>query len=172
MAGSKRMGESCKINKSLFALANVVNAVNKREGRIPYRNSKLTRLLQDSLGGGSYGTIICTLAPSWQYHAFTSRSLQFAQKGRRIYNAPVQSLANDMTDANNNLATPRKIALSSSMKDRLKNWKEKKNKLKLSFKKRKRCTNPNSTPRTQSTKKKHNEELKKKKIWNSQNYKK
>ncbi|CAA6661746.1 unnamed protein product [Spirodela intermedia] len=46
-----RLLESAKINQSLFALSNVIYALNNNEPRIPYRESKLTRILQDSLGG-------------------------------------------------------------------------------------------------------------------------
>jgi kinesin family protein 22 len=47
------MVESGNINKSLFVLGNVVDALNRGDKRIPYRDSKITRLLQDSLGGKS-----------------------------------------------------------------------------------------------------------------------
>ena len=46
-----RLVESSSINQSLFALSNVINALNSNEPRVPYRDIKLTRILQDSLGG-------------------------------------------------------------------------------------------------------------------------
>lgn len=48
---SANLGESSKINKSLYALMNVVYALNSNESRVPYRESKLTRVLQNSIGG-------------------------------------------------------------------------------------------------------------------------
>lgn len=56
-----RLQESAKINQSLFALSNVISALNKKEPRIPYRESKLTRILQDSLGGNSHAVMIACL---------------------------------------------------------------------------------------------------------------
>ena len=52
------------INTSLFALAKVVNALNEGSSRIPYRDSKLTRLLSDSLGGSSFGIMIANVSPA------------------------------------------------------------------------------------------------------------
>ncbi|GJJ14872.1 hypothetical protein Clacol_009141 [Clathrus columnatus] len=58
-----RMAESAAINKSLTVLGQVVHALNTTASRIPYRDSKLTRLLQDALGGSAIGLLICNLAP-------------------------------------------------------------------------------------------------------------
>ncbi|GLJ25916.1 hypothetical protein SUGI_0496820 [Cryptomeria japonica] len=55
--------ESSKINQSLFALSNVIHALNANEKRVPYRDSKLTRILQDSLGGTSRTLMIACLNP-------------------------------------------------------------------------------------------------------------
>lgn len=56
-----RLQESVKINQSLFALSNVIYALNNNESRIPYRESKLTRILQDSLGGTSQALMVACL---------------------------------------------------------------------------------------------------------------
>ncbi|XP_066364142.1 kinesin-like protein KIN-10C [Miscanthus floridulus] len=56
--------ESSKINLSLFTLSNVFSALNKNEHRIPYSESKLTRILQDSLGGSSRAVMIACLNPA------------------------------------------------------------------------------------------------------------
>lgn len=45
--------ETCKLNKSIYALLNVVHALSANESHVPFRESKLTRILQDSLGGDS-----------------------------------------------------------------------------------------------------------------------
>lgn len=56
-----RLQESAKINQSLFALSNVIYALNNNHPRVPYRESKLTRILQDSLGGTSRALMIACL---------------------------------------------------------------------------------------------------------------
>lgn len=56
--------EAKKINQSLSCLGNVINALTDNRSHIPYRNSKLTRLLQESLGGNSKTTLIITCSPS------------------------------------------------------------------------------------------------------------
>eukprot|EP00039_Didymoeca_costata_P021849 m.345577 g.345577 ORF g.345577 m.345577 type:complete len:625 (+) comp26766_c0_seq1:92-1966(+) len=91
-----RMKESGAINSSLFVLGKVVDALNKKQPRIPYRDSKLTRLLQDSLGGTSRACIIINIAP---YRAKslqeTSSALSFGAKSRNITNknAPSRCIA-------------------------------------------------------------------------------
>lgn len=75
LAGSERLNEfDCKsdtlgetgyINKSLFVLSNVINKLAEgKAGHIPYRDSKLTRILQMALGGNSLTAIICTISPA------------------------------------------------------------------------------------------------------------
>lgn len=56
-----RLQESAKINQSLFALSNVIYALNNNKPRVPYRESKLTRILQDSLGGTSRALMVACL---------------------------------------------------------------------------------------------------------------
>lgn len=71
LAGSERLkeskgqhNESSHINRSLFVLTNVINRLAKsKQGYIPYRDSKLTRVLSNSLGGNCLTAIICTIAP-------------------------------------------------------------------------------------------------------------
>ena len=74
MAGSERqsktnttgkaLDEAKKINLSLTALSNVINALSQNKPHIPYRDSKLTRLLQDSLGGNTQTVMIATISPA------------------------------------------------------------------------------------------------------------
>lgn len=56
-----RLAESARINQDLFALSNVISALSSNESRVPYRDSKLTRILQDSLGGTSRAIMIVCL---------------------------------------------------------------------------------------------------------------
>jgi DNA uptake protein ComE-like DNA-binding protein len=79
----ERMVESNAINSSLFALANCVDAINSKKSRIPYRESKMTRIL--SLGQNSGLTVmILNLAPTRAYHLDTISSLNFASRTKKI----------------------------------------------------------------------------------------
>lgn len=82
----QRLKESGAINRSLFVLSQVVEALNRGDARIPYRDSKLTRLLQDSLGGDSHACMIANVAPGANYFMDTYNCLNFASKSRKIVN--------------------------------------------------------------------------------------
>ncbi|CAH1801935.1 unnamed protein product [Owenia fusiformis] len=82
----QRMRESGAIHFSLLALSNVVEALNKGQARIPYRDSKLTRLLQDALGGNSHSCLIINVAPEESHLYETQQTLLFARKSKRIIN--------------------------------------------------------------------------------------
>ncbi|EGO03669.1 hypothetical protein SERLA73DRAFT_83760 [Serpula lacrymans var. lacrymans S7.3] len=84
-----RMSESSAINKSLSVLGQVVHALNQGASRIPYRNSKLTRILQDALGGSSVGLLICNLAPGVKFRQDTLNTLNFAVRTKNVENRPV-----------------------------------------------------------------------------------
>ncbi|KAG6819786.1 hypothetical protein H0H93_008701 [Arthromyces matolae] len=84
-----RMAESAAINKSLSVLGQVVHALNSGASRIPYRNSKLTRILQDALGGTSIGLLICNLAPGTKFRQDTLNTLNFAVRTKNVENKPV-----------------------------------------------------------------------------------
>ncbi|KIM91711.1 hypothetical protein PILCRDRAFT_137751 [Piloderma croceum F 1598] len=84
-----RMAESAAINKSLSVLGQVVHALNQGASRIPYRNSKLTRILQDALGGSSVGLLICNLAPGVKFRQDTLNTLNFAVRTKNVENKPV-----------------------------------------------------------------------------------
>ena len=81
--GKERLVESASINKSLFVLAQCVEAISKKQTRIPYRESKMTRIL--SLGQNNGLTImILNLAPIRSYHLDTLSSLNFANRTKKI----------------------------------------------------------------------------------------
>lgn len=81
--GKERMVESASINKSLFVLAQCVEAMSKKQQRIPYRESKMTRIL--SLGQNQGLTVmILNLAPVRSYHLDTLSSLNFANRTKKI----------------------------------------------------------------------------------------
>lgn len=83
-----RLKESGAINSSLFTLSKVVDALNQGFPRIPYRDSKLTRLLQDSLGGSAHSVMITNIAPDEKYYFNTLTALNFAAKSKQIINKP------------------------------------------------------------------------------------
>lgn len=62
----QRAKEAGNINKSLLTLGRVITALVEGQGHVPYRDSKLTRLLRDSLGGKTKTCIIATIAPTVQ----------------------------------------------------------------------------------------------------------
>ncbi|XP_028826541.1 kinesin-like protein KIF22 isoform X2 [Denticeps clupeoides] len=84
-----RLKESGAINLSLFTLSKVVDSLNAGGSvRIPYRDSKLTRLLQDSLGGSAHSVMITNIAPEYRYYFDTFTALNFAAKSKTIVNKP------------------------------------------------------------------------------------
>ena len=89
-AKGKQLEESKRINKSLSALGNVINALTELKGviHIPYRDSKLTRLLEDSLGGNCKTTMITMISPCQDFISETLSSLSFAKRAKRIKNKP------------------------------------------------------------------------------------
>ena len=81
--GKDRMVESASINKSLFVLAQCVEAISKKQQRIPYRESKMTRIL--SLGqNNGFTVMILNLAPTRAFHLDTLSSLNFANRTKKI----------------------------------------------------------------------------------------
>ncbi len=83
--GNAHAKELTQINKSLSALGNVISALTE-SGRkhIPYRDSKLTRLLQDCLGGSSRTVVIATVSPALDSAEETSNTLLFADRAKRV----------------------------------------------------------------------------------------
>ncbi|KAG8916181.1 hypothetical protein FRC01_003312 [Tulasnella sp. 417] len=97
LAGSEKVGktgasgttleEAKKINKSLSALGMVINALTDgKSSHIPYRDSKLTRILQESLGGNSRTTLIINCSPSSYNEAETLSTLRFGMRAKSIKN--------------------------------------------------------------------------------------
>ncbi|XP_071388548.1 kinesin-like protein KIF3C isoform X2 [Centroberyx affinis] len=85
----ERLKEAAKINLSLSALGNVISALaDGRSGHVPYRDSKLTRLLQDSLGGNARTVMVATLGPAPQHYDETLTTLRYANRAKNIQNQP------------------------------------------------------------------------------------
>ena len=93
----QRKKEAVVINKSLSALGNVVMALQRSDySHVPYRDSKLTRLLQDSLGGNSFTTLLATLNPMQENYEECLNTLMFANRCRYVQNSPsVNYVANN-----------------------------------------------------------------------------
>lgn len=100
LAGSERQGrtgatgdrlkEAASINLSLSALGNVISALAAGNGRhVPYRDSKLTRLLKDSLGGNARTLMIACVSPSNADAEETLSTLRYAARARCIKNKPI-----------------------------------------------------------------------------------
>lgn len=87
-ATGKRLEECKKINQSLSALGNVIAALTDRKPRahIPYRDSKLTRLLEDSLGGNCKTTMMAMVSPAYSSFAESLSTLKFAHRAKSIKN--------------------------------------------------------------------------------------
>ncbi|KAJ6733152.1 KINESIN-LIKE PROTEIN KIN-4B [Salix koriyanagi] len=102
--GGLRLKEGIHINKGLLALGNVISALGdekkRKEGmHVPYRDSKLTRLLQDSLGGNSKTVMIACISPADINAEETLNTLKYANRARNIQNKPVANrdlLSNEM----------------------------------------------------------------------------
>jgi kinesin family protein 3/17 len=99
LAGSERLSKTevsgemakqgIKINQSLLCLGNVISALATAAKHIAYRDSKLTQLLQDSLGGNAKTVMVATLGPANYNYDETLSTLLYASRARDIKNAPI-----------------------------------------------------------------------------------
>eukprot|EP00927_Polykrikos_kofoidii_P082092 TRINITY_DN8067_c0_g1_i1.p1 TRINITY_DN8067_c0_g1~~TRINITY_DN8067_c0_g1_i1.p1 ORF type:complete len:829 (-),score=268.13 TRINITY_DN8067_c0_g1_i1:193-2679(-) len=88
-ATGERLKEATKINLSLSALGNVISAlVDGKSSHIPYRDSKLTRLLQDSLGGNTKTVMVANCGPACYNFDETLSTLRYAYRAKSIKNRP------------------------------------------------------------------------------------
>ncbi|KAF3686516.1 Kinesin-like protein KIF18A Marrow stromal KIF18A [Channa argus] len=86
-AKGARLREGANINRSLLALGNVINALadpKNKKAHIPYRDSKLTRLLKDSLGGNCRTVMIANISPSSKSYDDTHNTLKYANRAKEI----------------------------------------------------------------------------------------
>uniref|UniRef100_A0A8C7ZMX1 Kinesin-like protein n=1 Tax=Oryzias sinensis TaxID=183150 RepID=A0A8C7ZMX1_9TELE len=99
LAGSEKVGktgaegtvldEAKMINKSLSSLGNVISALAEGSSYVPYRDSKMTRILQDSLGGNCRTTMVICCSPSSFNDAETRSTLMFGQRAKTIKNTVI-----------------------------------------------------------------------------------
>ena len=84
--------EAAMINKSLSALGNCIHALTEKgRGHIPYRDSKLTYILRESLGGNSKTTLLIACSPHWSSYDETVSTLKFGERAKTIKNAVKQN---------------------------------------------------------------------------------
>ncbi|XP_058526630.1 kinesin-like protein KIF25 [Ochotona princeps] len=103
LAGSECVGDSgvtglslweaSSINRSLAALADVLGALSQRRAHVPYRNSKLTHLLQDSIGGDAKLLVLLCVSPGRKHVAETLQSLAFGARARQVKRGPARRKA-------------------------------------------------------------------------------
>jgi hypothetical protein len=95
LAGSERLNDSKydnaaetgSINKSLFLLSNVISRLAEGDSQhIPYRDSKLTRLLENSLGGNSCTLVVCCVSPALVNFQETVSTLRFGLRAKKVEN--------------------------------------------------------------------------------------
>ncbi|XP_030602482.1 chromosome-associated kinesin KIF4-like isoform X2 [Archocentrus centrarchus] len=94
-AEGDRLKEGISINRGLLSLGNVISALgdeSKKNSFVPYRDSKLTRLLQDSLGGNSHTLMIACVSPADSNMEETINTLRYADRARKIKNKPIVNI--------------------------------------------------------------------------------
>uniref|UniRef100_A0A8C6IDF1 Kinesin-like protein n=1 Tax=Mus spicilegus TaxID=10103 RepID=A0A8C6IDF1_MUSSI len=129
-AKGSRFVEGTNINKSLLALGNVINALantKRRNQHIPYRNSKLTRLLKDSLGGNCQTIMIAAVSPSSLFYDDTYNTLKYANRAKEIKS----SLKSNVLNLNSHISQYVKICNMQKaeilmLKEKLKAYEEQK----------------------------------------------
>lgn len=99
---SQRSLEGANINRSLLALSSCINALVEGKRHVPYRNSKLTQLLKDSLGGSCNTVMIANISPSNLSFGETQNTLHWADRAKEI---KTKVRSENMCFMNINLAT-------------------------------------------------------------------
>ncbi|KAJ8513950.1 hypothetical protein OPV22_004384 [Ensete ventricosum] len=86
--GGQKLRDGANINRSLLALANCINALGKQQKKglayVPYRNSKLTRILKDGLSGNSQTIMVATISPADDQYRHTINTLKYADRAKEI----------------------------------------------------------------------------------------
>ncbi|XP_052308815.1 kinesin-like protein KIN-7C isoform X2 [Populus trichocarpa] len=99
LSAGMRLKEGCHINRSLLTLGTVIRKLSKgKNGHVPFRDSKLTRILQSSLGGNARTAIICTMSPARSHVEQSRNTLLFASCAKEVTtNAQVNVVVSDKT---------------------------------------------------------------------------
>lgn len=86
------MHEGIAINKGLFVLGNVINALANGASHVPYQESTLTKVLKDSLGGNSYTLMVACISSAEESTATNLNTLRYAQRAKKLVNRPQQNV--------------------------------------------------------------------------------
>ena len=115
-AYEERLKEAQNINKSLLSLGNVISALVENKKHVPYRDSKLTRLLQNCFGGTSIATILLCCSANTINSVETLATLRFGDRANKVKNKPVRNTGDSvgelrrlLSEANNKLFCQQKI---------------------------------------------------------------
>ncbi|RZC32585.1 Kinesin domain containing protein, partial [Asbolus verrucosus] len=92
--GGARFAEGANINKSLLALGNCINSLAYGQKYVPYRDSKLTRLLKDSLGGNCQTVMVANVSPSSLSYDDTYNTLKYATRAKKIKSQVKKNVVN------------------------------------------------------------------------------
>ncbi|KAK5642649.1 hypothetical protein RI129_008816 [Pyrocoelia pectoralis] len=95
-----RFTEGANINKSLLALGNCINSLADGHRHVPYRDSKLTRLLKDSLGGNCQTIMIANISPSSHNYEDTYNTLKYAMRAKKIKSSMKKNVVNCESNLN------------------------------------------------------------------------
>lgn len=126
MATGTRLAEGSSINKSLSCLGKVISALadsedTSKQRHIPYRDSTLTWILKDNLGGNSKTVMLATISPSSSQYDETMSTLRYAERTKKIVNKAVVNEANNndlVTALQNEIKALRSQLSSASAKER------------------------------------------------------
>lgn len=91
--------ETSHINKSLSALSDVLCALSEKRSHIPYRNSRLTRLLQDSIGGDAKLLLMLCVSPAQRYLTESTQCLSFGERARQVQRGPPKKRGYQIVDS-------------------------------------------------------------------------
>ncbi|EAS01911.2 kinesin motor domain protein (macronuclear) [Tetrahymena thermophila SB210] len=121
--GSQQQKETKNINMSLFNLKNVIFSLSENAAFIPYRNSALTKLLQNSLGGNSQTAIFCMVSPLECHIQHSKRTLSFGQTASKIINnllieKPIYKKESDVIKEHVKI-NEQKISFNTPLKDQI-----------------------------------------------------
>ncbi|CAA6656376.1 unnamed protein product [Spirodela intermedia] len=131
MSAGARLKEGCHINRSLLTLGTVIRKLSKgRTGHIPYRDSKLTRILQPSLGGNARTAIICTMSPARSHIEQSRNTLLFATCAKEVVTsaqvnvvmsdkALVKHLQRELARLEGELRRPRAVSMNNYAEEML-----------------------------------------------------
>ena len=95
----QRLKEAVNINKSLSALGNVIKALTENQPHVPYRDSKLTFMLKNALGGNSRCCLIACISPAARNIDESLSTLKFAERAKRLQNHAEINVTNQVLDS-------------------------------------------------------------------------